>query len=49
MSSAVIATRSGKHFGVNMTNQIKKRVHAAKARAADKTSWVVHPNVSDLL
>lgn len=47
LSSAVMATRSGKNLGINMTNQIRRRVHAAKVRAADKTPWVAHPNVSN--
>lgn len=49
VSSAVIAASSGKKLGINMTNQIKKRVHAAKVRAADKTTLIVHPNVRQRL
>lgn len=30
-----------------MANQMKKRVHAAKVRAADKTTLIVHPNVRE--
>lgn len=45
MSSAVLAASSSKRLGVNMANQMKKRVHAAKVRAADKTTLIVHPNV----
>ncbi|CAM9734706.1 unnamed protein product [Ectocarpus fasciculatus] len=44
VSSAVLAASSGKKLGINMTNQIKKRVHAAKVRAADQTTFIVHPN-----
>lgn len=45
MSSAVLAASSARRLGVNMANQMKKRVHAAKVRAADKTTLIVHPNV----
>eukprot|EP00903_Cladosiphon_okamuranus_P016337 g15066.t1 len=44
VSSAVLAASSSRRLGVNMANQMKKRVHAAKVRAADKTTWIVHPN-----
>ena len=47
VSSAVIAASSTRRLGVNMANQMKKRVHAAKERAADKTILIVHPNVRD--
>lgn len=47
VSSAVLAASSARTLGVNMANQMKKRVHAAKVRAADKTTLIVHPNVRE--
>lgn len=47
VSSAVLAASTSRRLGVNMANQMKKRVHAAKVRAADKTTLIVHPNVRE--
>ena len=49
VSSAVVAASSGKKLGVYMTNEIKKRVHAARVRAADKTTGIIHPHVREQL
>ncbi len=45
VSSAVVAASSGNKLGIYMTNEMRKRVHAARVRAADKTTWIVHPHV----